>query len=348
MSGLAALIRSEIGQTGPMSVARYMELCLAHPVYGYYRNRNPIGAGGDFTTAPEISQMFGEIIGAWIVAAWRGMGEPEFKLVELGPGRGTLMADVLRVLDAAGAREAAEIWLVEMSPALRAEQANRVPGAHWVDRIEDVPMGPTILVANEFFDALPVRQFLCASDGWRERVVGAMGDQLIWGLSAPMDQGRGEPGAWTEISPQTESVSAAIAKRLRAGPGAALMIDYGYQGDDRPKGPTLQAVRGHEHADPLQEPGQSDLTWLVDFDSLAGVFHAAGHKVAVTEQGAFLTALGIGHRAAALAETEPDQAEGIADALERLTDPAQMGKLFKVLSAVSIGLPQPPGFDDEP
>jgi SAM-dependent MidA family methyltransferase len=254
--------------------------------------------------------MFGEIFGAWIVAVWRGMGEPDFKLVELGPGRGTLMADVIRVLEAGGAREAAEIWLVEMSPALRAEQANRVPGAHWV--------------------------------------VGIMGDQLIWGLSAPMDEGSGEPGAWTEVSPQTDIVSSAIARRLRDGPGAALIVDYGYREDDRPKGPTLQAVRGHKHADPLQEPGQSALTWLVDFDALAGVFQAAGHKVALTEQGAFLTALGIGHRAAALAETDPDQAETIADALERLTDSAQMGTLFKVLTAVSTGLPTPPGFEELP
>ncbi|MEO1494675.1 MAG: SAM-dependent methyltransferase, partial [Pseudomonadota bacterium] len=169
---LADLIRREIAQTGPMSVARFMELCLAHPEYGYYRTRDPLGAEGDFITAPEISQMFGEMIGVWLVQVWRDMGEPPVKLIELGPGRGTLMADALRVMDRAGMAEVAQIWFIETSPALRTAQAKRVPQARWADRIDDVPKGPSIVLANEFFDALPVRQFLCAADGWRERVVG--------------------------------------------------------------------------------------------------------------------------------------------------------------------------------
>ncbi|MEO1472222.1 MAG: SAM-dependent methyltransferase, partial [Pseudomonadota bacterium] len=228
--------------------------------------------------------------------------------------------------------------------------AKRVPQARWADRIDDVPKGPSIVLANEFFDALPVRQFLCAADGWRERVVGLDGDALIWGLSAPMSEqsgGQAAAGAWTEMSPAAETAAAAIARRLRLGPGAALMIDYGYRMGERPPGPTLQAVRGHARADPLEAPGDADLTWLIDFDMLEGVFRTAGHKVQVTEQGAFLTALGIGQRAEVLAGQNPDDADALADALERLTAPSAMGALFKALAAVSTGLPTPPGFEDQ-
>ncbi|HET7409109.1 MAG TPA: SAM-dependent methyltransferase, partial [Paracoccaceae bacterium] len=156
MTPVEELLRREIAETGPLTVARYMELCLAHPTLGYYATRDPLGAAGDFVTAPEISQMFGEVIGAWVATMWQAMGRPAFRLVELGPGRGTLMADALRVLAAAGAREAAEPWLVETSPTLRAEQARRVPEARWAARLDDVPEGPFVLIANEFLDALPV------------------------------------------------------------------------------------------------------------------------------------------------------------------------------------------------
>jgi NADH dehydrogenase [ubiquinone] 1 alpha subcomplex assembly factor 7 len=385
---LRRLIRSEIGQTGPMTVARYMELCLAHPRHGYYAARDPLGAAGDFVTAPEISQMFGEMIGAWAATVWHGMGRPAFRLVELGPGRGTLMADALRVLRAAGAAEAAEVWFVEASAPLRAEQALRVPGARWAGRLDEVPDGPAVVLANEFLDALPVRQFLKSAEGWRERMVGLAspggsgsppgrlgapggevaprpqrpgergeasdpeggrsggGAALGWGLSEPLPgRDAAAPGAWREVSPAADAVATELARRLATAPGAALLIDYGYRAGDRPAGWTLQAVRRHARADPLESPGEADLTWLVDFDRLARTLGGRGAAVAVTTQGAFLARLGIGARAAALARARPDRAGEIADALERLTGENAMGTLFKVASAVAPGLPMPPGFE---
>jgi SAM-dependent MidA family methyltransferase len=345
---LARLIRAEIAATGPMTLARYMELCLLHPRHGLYATRDPLGAGGHFVTAPEISQMFGELIGAWVASLWHEMGRPAFRLVELGPGRGTLMADALRVLAAAGAARAAEVWLVEASAALRAEQARRLPGARWAARLEDVPEGPAIVLANEFLDALPVRQFLKTAEGWRERVVGVAPDEqgaLRWGLSDALPAHDAAPlAAWAEISPAAALVTAEIARRLAAAPGAALIVDYGYRVADRPPGPTLQALRNHAPADPLAAPGEADLTWLIDFDAVARGLAAAGARVAVTGQGAFLARLGIGQRAAALARA-PGQAEATADALERLTGADAMGTRFKVAGAASAGLPAPPGFE---
>jgi NADH dehydrogenase [ubiquinone] 1 alpha subcomplex assembly factor 7 len=361
---LERLIRAEIAAVGPMTVARYMELCLAHPRHGYYATRDPLGAAGDFVTAPEISQMFGEMVGVWVSAVWEGMGRPAFRLVELGPGRGTLMADALRVLRAAGAAGAAEVWLVETSAPLRAEQAARVPGARWAARLTDVPEGPAIVLANEFLDALPVRQFLRSGQGWRERMVGlappggpgsspgqpcaAPEPALRWGLSAALPMPEGAPsgapvGAWREVSPAADALVAELAGRLATHPGALLVIDYGYRAQDRPPGPTLQSLRRHAHADPLECPGEADLTWLVDFDALARGLGAVGAQVAVTTQGAFLARLGIGARAAALARAHPDRANEIADALARLTGDEAMGRLFKVAAAVSPGLPAPPG-----
>lgn len=343
MTPLEALIRQEILANGPMTVARYMELCLMHPEHGYYVIRDPLGAAGDFITAPEVSQMFGEMIGVWVSLVWERMGKADFNLVELGPGRGTLMADALRVLGKAGASP--EVWFVEASPSLRAEQAKRVRGAKWAARFEDVPAGPAIYLANEFFDALPTRQFLRAEDAWRERVIGLDKDGLIWGLSPPTDDRSGEVGAWREVSPLADDLVGQIAKRLTVAPGAGLFIDYGYTTDDRPDGPTLQAVRKHAYSDPLQHPGQSDLTWLLDFDALSGVFASKGCSSRVAEQGWFLAQMGIGNRAEALAKEAPDRSELIADALERLTAPDQMGTLFKVLGAVSPGLALPPGLE---
>ncbi len=376
MTPLEALIRREIAQTGPLTVARYMQLCLGHPTLGYYATRDPLGAAGDFITAPEISQMFGEVLGAWIVAIWQAIGRPAFRLVELGPGRGTLMADALRVLAAAGARDAAEPWLVETSPALRVEQARRLPGARWADRLDEVPEGPFVLVANEFLDALPVRQFLKSQAGWRERLVGLAGDgsgggrdgrghggeipdgapgggspaggRLAWGLSDTLPGADDAPvAAWREVSPAADAVAAEIARRLAAAPGAALVIDYGYRAADRPPGFTLQAVRAHARADPLESPGRADLTWLLDFDALARALAASGATVRVAGQGAFLARLGIGRRAEVLARARPEQADAIADALERLTGAQAMGTLFKAAAAVSPGLGVPPGFEED-
>lgn len=348
MTPVEELLRREIAETGPLSVARLMELCLAHPEHGYYQTRDPLGAAGDFITAPEISQMFGEMIGIWIASIWEEMERPIFRLIELGPGRGTLMADALRVLRQLGVRRAAEPWLVEISPALQAEQAKRVPDARWASRLEDVPGGPFILVANEFLDALPVRQFLKSAEGWRERLVGFRDERLAWGLSEPLPGRDPAPiGAWREVSIAAEAVTAEIARRLGAARGAALIIDYGYRQNDRPSGPTLQAVREHGRVDPLESPGEADLTWLVDFDALGKDLAEAGATVRLGEQGEFLARLGIGQRAAALAEARPDETESVADALERLAAPEEMGRLFKVAAALSPGAGPPPGFAEE-
>ena len=348
MTPVEALIRREIAQGGPLTVARYMELCLAHPTLGYYATRDPLGASGDFVTAPEISQMFGEVIGAWIATVWEAMGRTAFRLVELGPGRGTLMADALRVLAAAGARAMAEPWLVETSERLRAEQARRVPGARWAAHLADVPEGPFIVIANEFLDALPVRQFLKSPEGWRERMVGLRDDRLAWGLSEALPGDDETPvAAWRELSPAADAVAAEVGRRLAVAPGAALMIDYGYRAADRPPGFTLQAVRAHARADALDSPGEADLTWLIDFDALAGLLAVEGASVRVAEQGAFLARLGIGQRAAALARARPDQADAIADALERLTGGQAMGTLFKAAAAIAPGLAPPPGFAED-
>lgn len=339
MTPLEQILRAEISASGPVSVARYMDLCLGHPDHGYYRKGDPLGAGGDFTTAPEISQLFGEALGIWAVALWQAMGQGAVKLIELGPGRGTLASDMLRVLRQFGA--APEIWLVETSEPLRRIQSQTVPGARWVEQAEQVPDGPAIIVANEFLDALPVRQFLCGRDGWSERLIGLRDDALAWGLSPPLRRA-GVYGDWREQSEAADRTLDWIAGRIQASPGGALVVDYGYRAGDRPVGPTLQAMRAHSPSDPLDAPGLADLTWLIDFDNVAARIGAS-----VADQGAFLTAMGIGARAEALARAAPDQAVAIADALDRLTAPVQMGTLFKVAGAVSPGLPIPPGFNGE-
>jgi len=375
MTPLERLIRAEIAASGPMSVARYMALCLGHPEHGYYICRDPLGGAGDFTTAPEISQMFGEMIGLWLADRWRALGSPDpVRLVELGPGRGTLMADVLRAAASTGLSAAAEVWLVETSPVLRAEQARRVPGAQWATALGEVPDGPALIVANEFVDALPVHQFLLTPEGWRERLIGLREGALVWGMSEPLPAPVGAPQAahrasarsrrpldgatgrgsasrsargdvapdWLERSPAAETVLGEIGDRVSQG-GAALVIDYGYRQADGPPGPTLQAIRAQAPDDPLTAPGEADLTWLPDFDALAGA--AAPAEAWLIEQGAFLARLGIGQRAAALAEADPTAAGAVADALDRLTAPAGMGTLFKVLALQARGLGTPPGFD---
>ena len=334
MTPLERLIRREIAMDGPMNVARYIELCLAHPEHGYYVTRDPLGAAGDFITAPEISQMFGEMIGAWVATVWDGMGRPDISLIELGPGRGTLMADVMRVIDRLGAP--VQVWFVETSPALSAEQAKRMPAASWVDDLGDVPPGPSIILANEFFDALPVRQFLHGDRGWHERLVGANDDGLFWGLSASAPGDPATSGAWREQSAAADRVLEQIKVRLRTEPAAALVIDYGYQVADRPAGPTLQALRAHAPADALQMPGEADLTWLIDFDHVADLLGAV-----IAPQGQFLANMGVGVRAASLAEAAPDRAEEIADQLDRLTGADHMGLLFKVAAAASPGVMLP-------
>ena len=310
---------------GPISVERYMELGNAH----YYATRDPLGAAGDFTTAPEISQMFGEIIGAALADCWLRAGKPtDAVYVELGPGRGTLAADALRVMRKAGF--AGEVHFVESSPVLRPEQAKRLPGAHWHETLEDLPDAPLLLVANEFFDALPVRQWI----GDEERRVTADGDALMFTADGPI----------REDSPAREQAMRAIAEHLIARGGAALVVDYGHErsGD----GDTLQAVRGHRYADPLTEPGELDLTAHVDFEALARAATRAGATTtAVAPQGEWLKRLGIGARAEALIRSNPDRADIVTAALERLTAPDQMGRLFKMIAVHSPDWPVPAGFE---
>jgi NADH dehydrogenase [ubiquinone] 1 alpha subcomplex assembly factor 7 len=306
---------------GPISVERYMELSNAH----YYATRDPLGAAGDFTTAPEVSQMFGEIVGAALADCWLRGGAPgDAVYVELGPGRGTLAADALRVLRNAGF--GGEVHFVETSPVLRAEQAKRVSDAHWHETLEDLPSAPLLLVANEFFDALPVRQWV----GGEERRVTVNGDALMFTADGPV----------REDSPAREQAMKTIAARLSSHGGVALVIDYGHarSGD----GDTLQAVRGHRYADVLREPGEQDLTAHVDFEALG----KAAVKASVTRvvpQGEWLRRLGIEARAAALGRSQG--AAQIAAAVQRLTARDQMGELFKVIAVHSPQWPAPAGFE---
>ncbi|MBY8977332.1 SAM-dependent methyltransferase [Rhodobacteraceae bacterium NNCM2] len=338
MTPVERILVKMIEASGPISVSTYMEACLGHPEHGYYMTRDPLGAAGDFTTAPEISQMFGEMIGLWTAMTWVAAGRHPWKVIELGPGRGTLMADILRTGRMIGFEP--EVWFVETSPVLRAKQAEQVPQANWVNSFAEVPEGPALILANEFFDALPVQQYLWSPEGWRERRIGLIDGKLGWGLSGvlPIDH----LGTWVEISRGANQIAGQIASRIGSHGGAALIIDYGYRSDDRPDGPTLQAVKAHKMVDALTTPGEADLTWLINFDALGSSMLGLGTYR--SDQGAFLTRLGIGQRAAALAEARPDEADAIADALERLTSPDQMGTLFKVLAVTSTGQPVPPGF----
>jgi NADH dehydrogenase [ubiquinone] 1 alpha subcomplex assembly factor 7 len=313
-----------------------------------------LGAAGDFITAPEVSQMFGELIGLWCAETWRQMGAPaRVVLAELGPGRGSLMADALRAADALPAfRAAAEVHLVEISPALRAAQAERLRGqaVAWHERFDEVPAGPLLLLANEFFDALPVRQFQRRADGWHERLVAASGEGFAFVLAPEPLPGATIPdraaatGGTVELAPAREALMAAIAARLAADGGAALIVDYG---DGAGTGDTLQAVRRHGFADVLADPGTADLTAHVDFGALARAARSAGARVfGPVEQGAFLTALGIEARAVRLAASSaPETARAVRAGLDRLVEPEQMGRLFKAMAVTAPGLPAPAGFE---
>ncbi len=357
---LAALIRDE----GPISVSRYMALCLGHPRHGYYITRDPFGVAGDFTTAPEISQMFGELIGLWAGAVWQAMGAPKaVRLVELGPGRGTLMTDALRAGRAVpGFREALSVHLVETSPVLRAAQARALAGLAeplWHDAIAPALDGPVIVIANEFLDALPLDQLVMTPGGWRARLVGLGADGgLAFGLAghAPSPQSspaRGE-GAFTvptgtilEQPVAALSVVATVAQHLAQAGGAALFVDYGATRSGY--GDTLQAVRRHAFADPLADPGAADLTVHVDFERMArGALQAGAATHGPSTQRDFLLALGLAERAQALAgRAKPEQAAAVSAAFERLTGQgaAGMGELFKVLALSQPAMPALPGFD---
>ena len=335
-----------IDDSGPISVARYMAEANAH----YYATRDPLGAAGDFTTAPEISQMFGELIGLWLADLWTRAGSPvDIRYVEFGPGRGTLAADALRAMRAAGLTP--PVHFVETSPALRAEQAKRVPDAAWHDDVGSLPeSGPLLIVANEFFDALPVRQIVATESGWRERHVGHKDGRFfpvagppIGAAAVPERLRAAEPGTIIETSPASIAVARQIADLIERVGGAALIVDYGHARTGI--GDTLQAVAMHDYADPWIEAGERDLTAHVDFEALGAAAAAYGvHIFGPAEQGSWLEAMGIGLRTDALARTAPDRAEEFAAARRRLTSPQEMGQLFKAMALVSPDWPAPAGF----
>lgn len=354
MTALKPLILAQIAAHGPMRLSDYMALCLLHPQHGYYTTRPPFGAAGDFITAPEISQMFGEMLGLCLAQNWRDSGAPPtFTLAELGPGRGTLMADVLRATrGVAGFHAAANIYLVEASPALRAVQAQTL-AAHaprWCGSAEDLPDAPLFLLANEFFDALPIRQFYRTHAAWAEVMVGASGDDLTFGKAAPISLPALErrlrdtrDGDVVEYCPAAAASITAISQRIAAFGGAALIVDYGaWQG----VGDTFQALRAHEFCSPLDAPGMADLTAHVDFAALAHAAVPHNLRTQYTAQGPFLASLGIEARATRLAQSlrGPALSAHIA-AKQRLTSPAEMGQLFKVLGLTPADTPPLAGFD---
>jgi NADH dehydrogenase [ubiquinone] 1 alpha subcomplex assembly factor 7 len=358
-SELKRLIRS----SGPMPVWRYMELCLTHPQYGYYVSRDPLGREGDFTTAPEVSQMFGELLGLWTASVWKAIGSPPLlRLIELGPGRGTMMTDALRALRVLPPLyQSLSIHLVEINPVLRDKQKavlSGVPNVAWHDDIDEVPDGPAVVLANEYFDVLPVHQVVKRENGWHERVVEIDGSgALVFGAAAePMPRFemllpplvRAAPvGAVFEWRPDTEIMK--ITTRVRDQDGAALIIDYGHLRSDA--GDTFQAIARHSFTDPLKNPGQADVTAHVDFQALvraAEVLDARAHGP--VSQGEFLKRLGIETRAATLmAKTTPEISEDISGALKRLIGGGRggMGSMFKVLAISGPHLPVLAGFGDE-
>ncbi len=349
MTALKEILLERIAIQGPLSVAEYMQECLLHPQHGYYATRDPLGVAGDFITAPEISQMFGEMIGLTLAQAWLDQGSPEvFVLAEAGPGRGTLMADILRATRAVpGFGAAVQVHLIEASPVLRAKQREAL-GADvtWHDEVDQLPELPLFFVANEFFDALPVRQFVRDGEAWRERQVGAQDGVLVWGLGAAAAQPAlahriedTKDGDLVEHCAAFAPTIATISTKIEAYGGAGLVIDYG---DWRSLGDTLQAVRAHEAQDVLATPGCADLTTHVDFEVLAQAAVCSHSRV--TPQGVFLERLGITARAETLAKSLSGEALGAhVAAHQRLTHPHEMGNLFKVLALFPSTAPCPAG-----
>lgn len=357
-SPLTAILARRIALEGPIPLSEFMAVALGHPEHGYYRAAEPLGAAGDFVTAPEISQMFGELLGLWAAVAWQQMGAPDpVLLCELGPGRGTLMRDALRATAAVpGFHAALRLHLVETSAPLRARQEAALPGAAWHDRFETVPDGPLLLLANEFLDALPVRQLERRGGRWHERLVDWDDESARFRLGLapgasplaallPGALASAPEGAIAELCPAAIALVTHLAERLRAARGAALLIDYGLATSSL--GPTLQAVSRHGAADPLDRPGRVDLSAHVDFDALARAAAQAGAAVhGPVEQSVLLRRLGIEARAATLASA-PGRAGEVAAALHRLIGPQEMGSLFKVMALTSPEAPAPPGFETE-
>lgn len=358
-TALYGKIRTLIERGGPIGVDRYFHLCVADPEFGYYKTREPFGTAGDFVTAPEISQLFGEMIGLFLVQAWQGAGWPTaMKLCELGPGRGTLMADMLRVLKqvAPTLYAACEVHLVETSERLRSVQRETLVGSGktiaWHERIEDVPAGPALIVANEFLDALPVRQFVMHDRGFCERVV-ALGEdgalqfavgEIPADAALPHDAAAQPEGTIYEQAPLREAVALTIADRLARQDGLALFIDYGHIVSGY--GDTLQAVRRQAFDDPLAHPGEADLTSHVDFDAIAVACESVGAQALLPmTQGDFLLRMGLVERAGQLGRDKgPARQAAISEAVERLAGhgPGKMGELFKVLAVTGSRSVPPP------
>jgi NADH dehydrogenase [ubiquinone] 1 alpha subcomplex assembly factor 7 len=354
LNELGQLIARRIALTGPISVADFMAEALGHPRLGYYRRGQPLGAAGDFVTAPEISQMFGELLGAWLAERWQAMGSPGVvRLVELGPGRGSLMADALRATRGVpGFHAALDLHFVEISVTLRAAQQAALAGfkPNWHERFSEVPAGPTLLIANEFFDALPVRQFENTRRGWVERMVGLAkdGEMLAFALApgvTPFSSYLPDAaeGAQAEICEAGRALASAIGARVKQDGGWALIIDYGY---DQGHGASLQAVRGHRGAGILDQPGEIDLSAHVDFAALAAATGA--RTFGPIGQGDFLGWLGIARRAETLkARATTGQRLAVDTALQRLIAADQMGTLFRVLAVGDDRSGAPTGFSDE-
>lgn len=359
MSPLANTLKEAILRDGPMPVDQWMSVCLSHPDHGYYTTGQPFGAQGDFTTAPEISQMFGELLGLWTAVVWQQMGSPsKVQLIELGPGRGALMSDALRAAKGVpGFIDAVSVHMVETSPVLTSLQKQALADAgvelQWHQIVEEVPSAPSIIIGNEFLDALPVRQWIKHGDAWRERCVDFVDDQFAFVCGEVIDAEQvstpfrtAPDGSIFETSPISQEIVSTIGSRLSKNGGAALFIDYGY--DESGMGNTFQAVKNHKYADPLDSPGHQDLTAHVDFAAVAKTASKVGTRPwGPVTQGDLLERLGISARATSLlASATKDQAVELASARQRLTAPDGMGRLFKAIAICHPDAPAPPGFEE--
>lgn len=360
MSELLDILRKEIRMQGPISLARYMEMCLSHPKHGYYGNRDPLGVDGDFITSPEISQVFGELIGLWAAVVWQQIGEPKkIRLVELGPGRGTLMVDALRAANMLPSFfDSIELHLVESSKTLRKIQNKRLADYFpvWHDDDTTLPDGPMIVIANEFFDALPIRQFERREKGWHEKLVGLQDDGSLAYLLSPLmnvneliakSYRNVEPGTIVETCPAAINILSRIAEAIGCYGGGALIIDYGHEGSL--VGNTFQAVKGHKYCSPLEWPGDTDLTSHVNFGQLIEAATSLTTNVyGPIKQSVFLQSLGARERAEALKMNANEaEREKIEIAIRRLIDDREMGKMFKALAISRSDMLPPPGFEIE-
>ena len=369
MSRLKDRIIRQIETEGPISVAEYMTLCLLDPVDGYYPTRDPLGSDGDFITAPEISQMFGEVLGLWAIQSWKDLGSPDkVNLVELGPGRGIMMSDLLRAakLDP-DFLKAVQVYLIEASAALEAVQGQTLASAptavHWIADLAQLPDGPSIIIGNEFLDCLPIRQFIqkdhfAGKAGWQERMVMIDDARLSFGIapaaisdslqsSLPAGQVDARNDDLLEICLSAQLVLDQLKARFETQPGRALFIDYGPM--ETEFGDTLQALKRHEKVGVFSDPGNTDLTARVDFSALKEFADQIGlSSTATVTQAEFLSRLGIEIRAVALSRSGPEAKVKISRQLERLMGPDQMGSLFKAICFQSDGLPAPLGFPEAP